>query len=72
MSEFEVTSYTSSPWRATIRSPSRSTPPTGNKWEYGVPFSRDTGRKTFEEMDVLANDFGEDFAEEASRRSSTR
>jgi hypothetical protein len=38
----------------------------GNKWEYGVPFSRATGRYTFEEIDVLEMDFGPDFAEELS------
>ena len=36
----------------------------GNKWEYGIPFSRATGRYTFEEIDVLRMDFGDDFAEE--------
>ena len=38
----------------------------GNKWEYGIPFSRSTGRYTFEEIDVIAMDFGDDFAEELS------
>jgi len=36
----------------------------GSKWEYGIPFSRATGRYMFEEIDVLANDFGDDFAAE--------
>ncbi len=36
----------------------------GSKWEYGIPFSRATGRYLFEEIDVLANDFGDTFAEE--------
>ena len=36
----------------------------GSKWEYGIPFSRSTGRYMFEEIDVLAMDFGDDFAEE--------
>ncbi|MBL8863086.1 MAG: hypothetical protein JNK02_13910 [Planctomycetes bacterium] len=40
----------------------------GNKWEYGIPFSRSTGRYMFEEIDVIANDFGDDFAEELSRK----
>lgn len=35
----------------------------GSKWEYGIPFSRSSGRYTFEEIDVLAMDFGDDFAE---------
>ena len=38
----------------------------GNKWEYGIPFSRATGRYTFEEIDVLRMDFGDDFADELS------
>jgi hypothetical protein len=36
----------------------------GNKWEYGIPFSRATGRYEFPEIDVLAMDFGDEFAEE--------
>jgi hypothetical protein len=40
----------------------------GNKWEYGVPFSRGTGRYTFEEIDVIAMDFGDEFAEELSSK----
>ena len=40
----------------------------GSKWEYGIPFSRSSGRYTFEEIDVLAMDFGDDFAEELSAK----
>ena len=40
----------------------------GNKWEYGIPFSRSTGRYMFEEIDVIANDFGDDFAEELTQK----
>ena len=40
----------------------------GNKWEYGIPFSRASGRYTFEEIDVLAMDFGDEFAEELTER----
>jgi hypothetical protein len=36
----------------------------GSKWEYGIPFSRSTGRYMFEEIDVLAMDFGQEFADE--------
>ena len=36
----------------------------GNKWEYGIPFSRSTGRYMFPEIEVLEMDFGEDFAQE--------
>ena len=35
----------------------------GSKWEYGIPFSRSSGRYMFEEIDVLEMDFGEDFSE---------
>ncbi len=38
----------------------------GSKWEYGIPFSRSTGRYMFEEIDVLEMDFGEDFSEEVA------
>jgi hypothetical protein len=40
----------------------------GNKWEYGVPYNRTTGRYTFEEIDVLAMDFGDEFAEELKEK----
>ena len=36
----------------------------GNKWEYGIPFSRASGRYMFEEIDVLRMDFGDEFADE--------
>jgi hypothetical protein len=35
----------------------------GAKWEYGIPFNRTSGRYQFEEIDVIAMDFGDDFAE---------
>lgn len=34
----------------------------GSKWEYGIPYSRTSGRYMFEEIDVLEMDFGEEFA----------
>lgn len=40
----------------------------GNKWEYGIPFSRSSGRYTFPEIDVLEMDFGEEFARELSAK----
>jgi hypothetical protein len=40
----------------------------GSKWEYGIPFSRSTGRYMFEEIDVIAMDFGDDFAEELTQK----
>ena len=39
----------------------------GNKWEYGIPYSR-SGRYQFPEIDVLENDFGEEFARELSAK----
>lgn len=36
----------------------------GNKWEYGIPYNRASGRYQFPEIDVLELDFGEDFARE--------
>ena len=40
----------------------------GSKWEYGIPFSRSSGRYMFEEIDVLAMDFGDEFAAELTAR----
>ena len=40
----------------------------GSKWEYGIPFSRATGRYMFEEIDVLRMDFGDEFAEELTAK----
>ena len=38
----------------------------GSRWEYGIPFSRSTGRYMFEEIDVLEMDFGEEFSAKIS------
>ena len=40
----------------------------GSKWEYGIPFSRSSGRYTFPEIDVLEMDFGEEFARELTEK----
>ncbi len=40
----------------------------GNTWEYGIPFGRSSGRYTFEEIDLLACDFGDEFAEAVTDR----
>ncbi len=40
----------------------------GKKWEYGIPYSPDSGRYTFEELDVIAMDFGDEFAEELEEK----
>ncbi len=68
MSEFEVVSYTVEPVEADDQIAITIHASDGNKWEYGVPFSRSTGRYTFEELDVLEVDFGEEFAEELEQK----
>ena len=35
----------------------------GSTWEYGIPFSRASGRYMFEEIDVIEMDFGDEFSE---------
>ncbi|MCP3914400.1 MAG: hypothetical protein GY711_02460 [bacterium] len=66
MSEFEVVSYTVEPVEGDDQIAVTIHASDGNKWEYGIPFSRSSGRYTFEEIDVLAMDFGDEFAEELS------
>ena len=68
MPEFEVTSYTVEPVDGDDQLAITIHSSDGNKWEYGVPFSRATGRYTFEEIDVLAMDFGDEFAEELTEK----
>ncbi len=68
MSEFEVVSYTVEPVEGDDQIAITIHASDGNKWEYGVPFSRSTGRYTFEELDVLEVDFGEEFAEELEQK----
>lgn len=64
MSSYEVKSYTVLPVDGDDQIEVVIHASDGSKWEYGIPFSRATGRYMFEEIDVLANDFGDDFAEE--------
>jgi len=64
MSEFEVKSYTVEPVEGDDQIAITIRASDGNKWEYGVPYNRATGRFTFEERDVLAADFGDEFVEE--------
>lgn len=40
----------------------------GNRWEYGIPFSKTSGRYTFDEIDLIATDFGEELAEEVTEK----
>lgn len=68
MANFEVVSYTVEPVDGDDQISITILASDGNKWEYGVPFSRSSGRFTFEEIDVLAMDFGDEFAEELSEK----
>ena len=68
MSEFEVVSYTVEPVEGDDQIAITINASDGNKWEYGIPFSRSSGRYTFEEIDVLAMDFGDEFAEELTAK----
>lgn len=68
MSEFEVVSYTVEPVEGDDQIAITIHASDGNKWEYGIPYSRSTGRYTFEEVDVLAVDFGEEFTEELEEK----
>ena len=40
----------------------------GNKWEYGIPYNRTSGRYQFPEIDVIEGDFGADFTEELTAK----
>lgn len=68
MSEYEVVRYTVEPVEGDDQVAVTIHASDGNKWEYGIPYSRATGRYTFEEIDVLAMDFGDDFAEELTEK----
>ena len=71
MSNFEVVKYSVEPVEGDDQIEIVIHASDGNKWEYGVPFSRSTGRYTFEEIDVLEMDFGPDFAEELTQKLDT-
>jgi hypothetical protein len=68
MSEYEVESYEMNAVEGDDQIELVIRASDGNKWEYGIPFSRTTGRYTFEEIDVLAMDFGDEFAEELTAK----
>jgi hypothetical protein len=68
MANYEVKSYTVRPVDGDDQVEIVIHASDGNKWEYGVPFNRTTGRYTFEEIDVLAMDFGDEFAEELKEK----
>ena len=68
MSEYEVVRYTVEPVEGDDQIAVVIHASDGNKWEYGIPYSPTTGRYTFEEIDVLAMDFGDEFAEELTEK----
>ncbi len=68
MPNYEVKSYTVRPVEGDDQVEVVIHASDGNKWEYGIPYNRTTGRYTFEEIDVLAMDFGDDFAEELKEK----
>lgn len=68
MSEYSVDSYEIKPVEGDDQVEVIIHASDGNKWEYGIPYSRSTGRYTFEEIDVLAVDFGDDFADELTEK----
>lgn len=68
MSEYEVDSYEIQPVEGDDQIEVVIHASDGNKWEYGIPFSRSSGRYTFEEIDVLAMDFGDEFASELTAK----
>ena len=68
MSNYEVKSYVVRPVEGDDQVEVVIHASDGSKWEYGIPFSRATGRYMFEEIDVLAMDFGDDFAEELTAK----
>jgi len=68
MSNFEVVSYQVERVEGDDQIAVTINASDGNKWEYGIPFSRATGRYEFPEIDVLAMDFGDEFADELTEK----
>lgn len=68
MSSYEVQNYEVSPVEGDDQIAVVIHATDGSTWEYGIPFSRATGRYQFEEIDVLEMDFGEEFAEELTEK----
>ncbi|QDU65008.1 hypothetical protein [Engelhardtia mirabilis] len=63
MGDYEVVSHTLEPVEGDNQIALTIHATDGSKWEYGIPYNPSTGRYTFEEIDVLENDFGEEFTE---------
>ena len=68
MSHYEVIKYTVDPVEGDDQIAVVIHASDGNKWEYGIPFNRSSGRYQFSEIDVLEADFGEEFARELSEK----
>lgn len=68
MTHYEVVSYTVEPVEGDDQIAVTIHASDGNKWEYGIPFNRASGRYQFPEIDVLEVDFGADFARELGER----
>ena len=68
MSEYEVDEWEVKPVEGDDQIELVITSTDGNRWEYGIPYSKSSGRYTFEELDVLSMDFGEEFAEELAAK----
>ncbi len=64
MADYDVDDYEVSPVEGDDQIAVTISATDGSTWEYGIPFSRSTGRYQFEEIDVLEMDFGEEFAAE--------
>jgi len=68
MANYEVVSYSVKPVEGDDQIEVVIQASDGNKWEYGIPYSRSTGRYMFPEIDVLEMDFGEEFAAELTAK----
>jgi len=68
MANFSVKSYTVQPVDGDDQIEVVIHAADGSKWEYGIPFSRSSGRYMFEEIDVLRMDFGDEFADELAAK----
>ncbi|MCC7014892.1 MAG: hypothetical protein IT454_20185 [Planctomycetes bacterium] len=66
MAHYEVVKYTVEPVEGDDQVAVTIHASDGNKWEYGIPFNRNSGRYQFPEIDVLEVDFGSEFAQALS------
>lgn len=68
MSEYEVVNWSCAPIEGDDQIELVIESSDGNRWEYGIPYSKGSGRYTFEEIDVIAMDFGDELAEEITEK----